>query len=445
MIRMARKALSPELGGTKGFALAAALAILAAILVFAVLRSSSGDSAASTAATVPVVTAAGNIAAGVEITPEMLRVTQVPQNVALANGFTATEQVVGQYSRIPLVEGEQLVGAKLAAVGTDATGLTYTVPEGYRAMAVKITEVIGAGGLLRPGDRVDLLAAVRTGVGEDRAITLAQNVEVLAVEQAIVNVTASGGTLRATDDGTLVDQPEADPEGKVATLALTLSQAQQVLLAEAQCEIRLAVRPPGDTSIVELENSSFTSIAFGIDPAAETSDTPLAVVVPEGQRAFAVTVGHPVVAAGGLLQPGDRVDVLGTITVEVIDAFGESLFEEARAFTVAQNLEVLAIQQRIIGDPDQPLSGDTGGAVDQPSTQFGAIVVTLAVTPEQAQQILLTEVHGVIRLSLRGPGEDEVLTLDDSAFAVGEDGTGFEQGGFTPPVPTLPSTNQDDG
>jgi pilus assembly protein CpaB len=267
-----------------GLLLAGALAAVTGIIVFATLQS--GDSSSVKSATggpeTVVITAKGDIPARTEIKADMLEITKVPANALLAGAFTSQSQVVGRVARIPIYTGEQLVQDKLASSKTDL-GLSYIVPDGMRAMGVKVDKVIGAGGLIRPGDRVDVVAVVEVKyqdlntereITDTRSLTVGQNIEVLAVEQKLENqiAPATGGSTQTstTNDGTPVDQPAAQPDSKVVTLALTPEQTQAVMLSEAKGSIRLVVRAPGDTTITDLPDSTFLSLS---DPAFQKSIT----------------------------------------------------------------------------------------------------------------------------------------------------------------------------
>jgi Flp pilus assembly protein CpaB len=138
--------------------------------------------------------------------------------------------------------------------------------------------VIGAGGLIRPGDRVDLIAVVDVkytdvitdkDFTETRSFTLAQNISVLAVEQKLENQPPASVAAKdtksteksAVDRNALVEQPDAQPDGTVVTLALLPDTVQKVLLAEEKGKIRLTVRAPGDNEIVETDDTTFLSLA----------------------------------------------------------------------------------------------------------------------------------------------------------------------------------------
>ncbi|MGE3076110.1 MAG: Flp pilus assembly protein CpaB [Dehalococcoidia bacterium] len=271
-----------QLGGSSrtGLLLALFLAVITGLLVFAALNANdNGDGGTKSATGGPettVVTAKQNIAARTEIKADMVELTKVPANALLGGAFSSTDLVVGRVARIPVYKGEQLVQDKLAADKTDL-GLSYIVPEGSRAMAVKVDKVIGAGGLIRPGDRVDVIAVVDVKYTdlttdreftETRSFTLAQNVSVLAVEQKLENqvppqTTSSSSTADAdtAQENALVDQPDAQPDGTVVTLALLPEMTQKVLISEEKGKIRLTVRAPGDNEIVETDDTTFLSLA----------------------------------------------------------------------------------------------------------------------------------------------------------------------------------------
>jgi pilus assembly protein CpaB len=261
-----------SLGGSSrtGLLIAAILAAVTGVLVFVLLQSNDdGDAVQNVTGggETTVVTANRNIAAREEITEDMLQLTKVPSNALLGGAVSDRALVVGRIARQPIFQGEQLVQDKLASEKRDL-GLSYVVPEGMRGVGVEVSKVIGAGGLIRPGDRVDIVGVIdveHTDVStgreftETRAFTFAQNIEVLAIEDKLLNVVRESGA--SDSEGTLVDQPEAEPEGTVTTLALTPQQFQNLMLADEKGVIRLGVRAPGDTEIIDIPNSNFLDLA----------------------------------------------------------------------------------------------------------------------------------------------------------------------------------------
>ena len=257
-----------NLGGSSrtGLLLAALLAVIAGVLALAALNASTGDSSSSSlvgGGEAFVVVAKQEIPARTVISAEMVEIKGLPGNAMLAGAFVEQDLVIGRIARIPIFKGEQLVQDKLASERTDL-GLAYIVPDGKRAMAVGVDKVIGAGGLLRPGDRVDIVGVIdityedttERDIEITQAFILAQDVEVLAVEQELQNQIAKPGTTSGAsdDEGDFVDQPDAQPDGTVATLALDPEVMVNIVLTEERGSIRLSVRPVGDDEILELES-----------------------------------------------------------------------------------------------------------------------------------------------------------------------------------------------
>src|SRR3989304_4272675 len=189
--------------GNKGvLVLALLLGLLSAVLVFVYLGRSGGDeeSAAPSGDTKSVVVASQDIAAGTRITEDMVRVKNVSSDSVVPQALTTTELVVGSVARFPITTDEQILENRLAAGGIavadgDKLPVTYIVPEGMRAVAVNTKQVINAGGLVLPGNRVDLIfvAQVKTDLPPPLDLshisqTILQNLEVLAVEQTVEQV-----------------------------------------------------------------------------------------------------------------------------------------------------------------------------------------------------------------------------------------------------------------
>jgi len=118
----------------------------------------------------------------------------------------------------------------------------------------------------------------------------------------------------------------------------------------------------------------------------------LAPMIKPGLRAISIPVGGPS-SVSGLVQPGDRVDILGTFTFPSRTQPGNA---ESVTLTVLQDVSVLATGQRLA---KQDMMGD---AWAQASGGFSA--VTLEVTPREAELLVFAQnVKGQLALSLRNP------------------------------------------
>jgi pilus assembly protein CpaB len=146
------------------------------------------------------------------------------------------EDAIGRGVVSNLYVGEPIQDSRLAAPGSGG-GLAATIPQGMRASAVKVNDVVGVAGFVTPGMRVDvLISGTPPGVansGQGPLVrTLLQNIEVL-----------SAGT-----------DIQRDAEGKpqqvqVVNLLVTPSQAEVLSLASNETHIQLVLRNPLDTKV----------------------------------------------------------------------------------------------------------------------------------------------------------------------------------------------------
>src|SRR6266404_9947107 len=92
-----------------------------------------------------VVVAKSAIPLGAKITIEQLALTPIPNGSAPEGVFRKLEQAVGRVAVTPIGVREPITTMKLAPEGVGA-GLSAVIPEGYRAMTVKVDDVVGVSG-----------------------------------------------------------------------------------------------------------------------------------------------------------------------------------------------------------------------------------------------------------------------------------------------------------
>ena len=250
------------------------LGLVSAVLVVVYLRSADGDGGggASGGVVTPVVVANQSIPVGARVTEDMVTLKEVTSDAVLVDAFRDTDKVVGQVTLVPLVSGEQVIPTKVTATGAaiadgESPPLAYVVQEGKRGVAVQVSSVIGASGLVRPGDYVDVILTVRieagdtaegSGVtlenGKDQiARTILQNAQVLTIDQDVAVTAAGEGTEGAPAVG---EDSEANPEATTVTLAVSPVHGEVLSAAETCGEnfsgrLALSLRRFGDGSAVE--------------------------------------------------------------------------------------------------------------------------------------------------------------------------------------------------
>jgi pilus assembly protein CpaB len=131
-----------------------------------------------------------------------------------------------------------------------------------------------------------------------------------------------------------------------------------------------------------------------VDDILTQENSGLAATLPPGMRAVAIKVNAESSTAGFVV-PHSRVDVIATVRR------GDS---ESESKIILQNMLVLAVDQKHNKELD-------GGPTILGQT------VTLAATPEEAQQLALAGAVGELRLILRGAGDNEISRFRPSKIS----------------------------
>lgn len=154
----------------------------------------------------------------------------------------AAARAVGQQLVFGLRRGDALVEAHLA--GREGPTLAARLQRGARAVTVPVDEVSSQAGLVRPGDRIDLMLA------EERVEQTGRCVVVQPLLEA-VTVLATGRTQRplpgtATAFAAGLADPDGSPEYSTITLDVTPEQAQLLAVGLRIGELVPLLRPEGD-------------------------------------------------------------------------------------------------------------------------------------------------------------------------------------------------------
>ncbi|MBI5041312.1 MAG: Flp pilus assembly protein CpaB [Gammaproteobacteria bacterium] len=175
----------------------------------------------------PVIVAVRAIPAGRSITSEDFTLVAFP--VRPANTYSKPNDIIGKTPSLAIAAGE----APLERHFLPGSSLARAVRPGERAIAVKVDEVIGGGGLVQPGDYVDVLLYLRGGNQElpkSTAQIVLKHARVLAYGEAVI------GTSGEADS-----KESQNTAGRSAVLAVPLEHAPAVMLAASAGTLRLAV------------------------------------------------------------------------------------------------------------------------------------------------------------------------------------------------------------
>src|SRR3989338_1637946 len=146
--------------------------------------------------------------------------------------------------------------------------------------------------------------------------------------------------------------------------------------------------------------------AVGKGPQQPVSQEAFSIVMPPGKRAVTIQV-DTLSAVGGLISPGDFVDVIASLRVpEEINA--EKAKTKEVITVLFQNLQVLAV-----GVLFKPAGGTELYENRQKSK---SVNVTVAVSPEEAALLTFAETNGKLQLSLRSPAEQDRQLLQVASW-----------------------------
>src|SRR6476659_4022806 len=178
-----------------------------------------------------VVVAAADLQLGAELKKEDVTVVQFPAGKTPEGTFAKPEEVLGRGLIVPIVKNEPILKAKLASKEA-GSGLPPVIPEGMRAVSVRVNEVVGVAGYVLPGNRVDVVATASPT--EAHADTTSK------VVLSNVQVLTAGTRMEQGQD-------QSKPvQVTVVTLLVYPEQAERLALASTEGKIQLALRNPLD-------------------------------------------------------------------------------------------------------------------------------------------------------------------------------------------------------
>lgn len=217
-----------------------------------------------------VVVAKVEIQLGQKITADQLMLAPIPNGSAPEGIFRKLDEVAGRVAITPIGVREPVTGMKLAPEGVEG-GLSAVIPEGYRAMTVKVDDIVGVSGFVMPGSYVDVVAVI-----VPPTMQAAQNqgpISKIVLQQ--IKVLASGPR---------IDSPENQREptnAKAVTLQVTPEQAEKLVLAANEGKLQLVMRNYSDQEDSHTKGANKHSLLSD----AATSDLPAPKTEPEKPKA----------------------------------------------------------------------------------------------------------------------------------------------------------------
>ena len=212
------------------------LGLIAVFLANTYLTGRERQLAASPEGMVRVAVAAMPLDYGADITPDKVHFVDYP-TASLPPGFykSMAELLPMGKRRValrPIQVNQPLLAADLSGEGQNAS-IAALLPDGMRAATVRINDVSGVAGFVKPNDTVDVLITRQpigptARRGEQVTDVLLQNVRVIAMGQDAVGADGKPSSTRT------------------ATLEVTPLDAQKLALGQQLGQLSLVLRKPGE-------------------------------------------------------------------------------------------------------------------------------------------------------------------------------------------------------
>ena len=193
----------------------------------------------------------------------MFEMRSVPSAFAQPRAMTKPEDVQGRVATVPIPAGSQIIATML---GDESEGaLAYEVPSGQRALTIAAADVMGVGGLVRPGNRVDIIGTFEygrpIGISQNGTINYAdertetrlmmQDVRILAVDKEHRRRGAAPRPVPTAEEVAAAEPAPPEPDIRNVTVLVSLRQAQELILAQEIGVLTLALRSNLDGGRVE--------------------------------------------------------------------------------------------------------------------------------------------------------------------------------------------------
>ncbi|MCC4310029.1 Flp pilus assembly protein CpaB [Alcanivorax marinus] len=177
----------------------------------------------------------------------------VSSSTPIPEALAADQPVAGKEVKRFARAGELLGPHHLAAGGN----LPASLPEGHRAIAIAVDNVVSAGGLLQPGDRVDVVTAFRRSDKDNPvALVMLRGITVLAVKGAL-----SGA-----------EQSDDNRRNETVVLSVPEEKVSALMLASSQGQVRLAVVAGDEEPAITPEQPVGAALAANSQSESATRD-----------------------------------------------------------------------------------------------------------------------------------------------------------------------------
>ena len=227
--------------------LSVGLAIFSVMLIYSYTQEKSDELTKKFGTKTSVVVSNQDIRDMETIDESMIQLQEVPLDFTQPGYVTSMEDAVGLVALAPIQAGEQILSNKLVRPGP-VTGLSLQVTPQNRALTIPVDEMRGVAKLIKPGDRIDILAVldIQGGVVSRRVKTILQDVVILATGLNIMNELPRLYTQSGSED--FIENIRAKADFSTITIEATPQEIQELvfILSSSPTSLFVTLRHPTD-------------------------------------------------------------------------------------------------------------------------------------------------------------------------------------------------------
>ena len=236
--------------------------VFAAFLLYSYTQEKSKSLTDKFGAKTNVVVAKRDINEMETIDESMVQIIDIPETYKQPSAINNPELAVGRVALVPISEGEQILENKMQAPGK-VTGLSLQVQPGMRALTIPIDDMRGVAKLLKPGDRIDLIAAFTVGsaLKQRREVkTIMQNIPILATGLRINNELPR--LFEKLGDKDFIRNLRSDTAYNTITIEVNPKKSQDLIyiLSNSPGDLFITLRHPSDHKQIKLKAASLDSV-----------------------------------------------------------------------------------------------------------------------------------------------------------------------------------------
>lgn len=196
------------------------------------------------------------------INEDMLDIREQPVDFLQPQAVKDPENAIGKVALAPIKKDEQILESKIMQPGP-VTGLSLQVAPSKRAVTLPIDEIRGVARLIKPGDRIDLVAALDIGKGPQQrreVKTIMEDVVVLSTGLKITNELPRLYEKLGNDD--YIKNIRSDTNFNSITIEATPKEAQDLIyiLSTSPGSLFMTLRHPSDHAKNPMPASTIESI-----------------------------------------------------------------------------------------------------------------------------------------------------------------------------------------